>query len=89
MNQPLKKYYDQTGKKQYTGNVIPLFPNRKTRRLAFQKSENNPLHGVSFHQHATISNEPGVRALVYKLYVQKVWNKIKEKFVTIIHTRYI
>jgi hypothetical protein len=86
MNTPIKKYYDSEGNKQYTGDIVALHPNRKQRRLAFQKSENNPLYGVSFHQHTIIGAS---RSLVYKTYLQTVWNKTKEKFSRIVHLRYI
>ena len=87
MNTPIKKYYDPEGSKQYTGDIVALHSNRKQRRLALQKSENNPLYGVAIHMHTTLN--PQGKSLVYRNYVQKVWDKTKEKIKTIVHLRYI
>lgn len=86
-NQPLKKYYDLNHKKQYTGDIVSKHPNRKERRLPIQKSETNPLYGIAFHTHATLN--PQGKGLIYKIDIQKVWNKTKNKVITILHTKYI
>jgi hypothetical protein len=84
MNQPIKNYFDENGTKTQTGDVISTFPNRQQRRKFLQKSEKNPLFGVSLHQHCA----PGSH-LVYRPFVQKVYNWKKNKFVTIIHNQYL
>ena len=86
-NIPIRKYHDSEGKVQYTGDIQPLHPNRRLRRLNLQKSENNPFYGMSFHEHASLT--PQGTGLVFKNYVQWVWKELKNKFVPIIHTSYI
>jgi len=84
MNQPIKNHFDENGTKTQTGDAISTFPNRQQRRKLLQKSENNPLHGVSLHQHCA----PGSH-LVYRPFVQQVYNHKKGKVITIIHNQYL
>lgn len=84
MNTPVRNHFDENNKKSQTGDVISTEPNRKQRRKFLQKSENNPLFGVSLHQHCM----PGSK-IIYKPFIQRVFNTKKGKFVTIVHNQYL
>ena len=51
------------------GSYDRHFPNRRTRREMIQKKANNPMFGLSTHTH----------------YTQKVYNKKKDRVITIVH----
>lgn len=87
MNVPVRKHLDEKGNKTYTGDIISLHPNRRQRRKMLQKQERNPLFMTTFHTNTTRTNNG--MTLLFKNHVQKVFNKKKNKFITILHTRYL
>lgn len=87
MNEPVKKFINSENKKEYEGDLISKFPNRKQRRLPIQKSNRNPVFGVNCHTNST-KTDVGT-TLLYKNFIQRVFNKKKNKFITILHTRYL
>jgi len=87
MNTPVRKHLDSDNKVFYTGDLIPSFPNRKARRKAIQKQERNPLFMVRTFINTTRTDKG--TTMLFKNHIQKVFNKKKNKFLTIVHTRYI
>ena len=69
MNQPIKKSFDENGNKVYTGDTVPQFPNRQSRRNILQKSTRNLMYG----------KDPFV------WHIQKVFNKKQDKVIQILH----
>jgi hypothetical protein len=69
MNQPIKKSFDENGNKVYTGNAVPQFPNKQSRKNRLQKSTRNLMFNKDLHL----------------WHIQTVFNKKQNKEIKILH----